>query len=138
MEGISMQPRTAKCLSRITLHHWSTFWFGAFLVTVGVVLHLPMYIEARHMSFHMAGMPMDLPMIIGMLLILIGLVVSFLGLYPPSAAVDIHAIALIRVQALDGAPIRHAHVGLLLAMALAVTIDVMKPTARIRRAWHDY
>jgi putative MFS transporter len=34
----------------------------------------------------------------------------------------------VRVRALDDAPLRGAHIGLLLVMAAAVTIDVMKPT----------
>jgi putative MFS transporter len=35
----------------------------------------------------------------------------------------------IRVSALDDAPLNATRVGLLLAMALAVMIDIMKPTA---------
>ena len=35
----------------------------------------------------------------------------------------------IRVSALDDAPLSATHVGLLLAMAMAVMIDIMKPTA---------
>jgi MFS transporter, putative metabolite:H+ symporter len=37
-------------------------------------------------------------------------------------------VSQIRVRALDETPIRADHIGLLIVMAVAVTIDVMKPT----------
>lgn len=103
------------------------FWIGAAAVTVGVVLHLPMYFASRSMAFRMAGMPLDTAMLVGMALILVGLVVTVWGLVPrdhaPPGEPDTH----IRIQALDEVPIRSAHIALMLVMAAAVTIDVMKP-----------
>src|SRR6266508_1780463 len=115
-------------LGGVTFHHSGAFWFGAIATTVGVILHLPMYIGARDMGYHLAGMPMDTPMLIGMLLIIVGLITTLYGLYPKSAPQTAELISHIRVRALDETPIRAAHVGLLLVMAIAVTIDVMKPT----------
>jgi putative MFS transporter len=104
----------------------TAFWIGALAVTAGVVLHLPMYVEARHMGFHMAGMSVDSTMALGMVLIVVGLAAAFWGLVPPppDPAAD---GTRIRVEALDEVPIRPAHVALILVMAAAVTIDVMKP-----------
>jgi putative MFS transporter len=120
--------RIAPSLGGITFHHPGAFWFGAATTAVGVVLHLPMYIGARHMGYRLVGMPMDAPMMFGMLLIVAGLLASLYGLYPPSAQAAAARVSQIRVRALDEAPIRATHIGLLVVMAIAVTIDVMKPT----------
>ena len=112
----------------IAFPHPVAFWFGTLATTLGVVLHLPMYIGARDMGYRLVGMPMDPAMMVGMALILIGLVASLYGLYPRSAEATAGLVSQIRVRALDEAPIRAAHVGLLVVMAIAVTIDVMKPT----------
>ena len=45
------------------------FALGCALVTVGVLLHLPMFWMGKDMGFKMAGMPMDNGMIFGMFLI---------------------------------------------------------------------
>jgi len=103
------------------------FWAGVVAVIAGVTLHLPMYVEARDMGFRLAGMPLGVGMIAGMVLIVAGLAATFWGLIPRD---DPHALASdvhIRVRALDEVPIRSSHVALMLVMAAAVTIDVMKP-----------
>ena len=107
----------------------AAFWGGVTAVTAGVLLHLPMYVQARDMHYRLAGMPTDRPMLAGMVLILAGLVATLYGLYPENAAVLRERVGRLRVRALDDAPIRPAHIGLLVVMAVAVTIDVMKPTA---------
>ncbi len=84
-------------LGGIAFPHPVAFWFGTLATTLGVVLHLPMYIGARDLGYRLVGMPMDPAMMIGMFLIIVGLVASLYGL-------------------------------LLVVMAIAVTIDVMKPT----------
>jgi putative MFS transporter len=105
----------------------AAFWAGLAAVIVGVTLHLPMYVQAKDMGYHLAGMPVDVGMIIGMVLIVGGLVATIWGLIPHdhlhTLASDVH----IRVRALDEVPIRASHVALMLVMAAAVTIDVMKP-----------
>ena len=113
--------------ARWTFHHPRAFWFGAVVSTAGVLLHLPMYIDARAMGYRMVGMPADPEMIIGMILIGIGLVSSFYGLLPPRVAAIRQHSARVRVRALDDAPIKSQHVALLIVMAIAVLIDNMKP-----------
>jgi putative MFS transporter len=103
------------------------FWVGVVCCVSGVLLHLPMYFGARDMHYQLNGMTPDAPMLAGMALIVVGLVVSFVGLLPAGRTRE--AAARIRVVALDDAPIRAQHVALLLVMAVAVTIDVMKPTS---------
>ncbi|HEX2032535.1 MAG TPA: MFS transporter [Actinomycetota bacterium] len=115
-------------LGGITYAHPAAFWFGIVAVTVGVLLHLPMYLGAAEMGYHLAGMPISAGMLLGMFLILVGLAATTYGLFPRLGQVSRGYVARIRVKALDDAPIKAAHVGLLLVMAAAVTIDVMKPT----------
>jgi putative MFS transporter len=105
------------------------FWFGTGAIIAGVVLHLPMFIGAADMEYRLVGMPVDPGMLAGMGLIVGGLAVCAYGLVPArSARRPDDAVANLRVQTLDEAPLRQAHVLLLLVMAAAVTIDVMKPT----------
>ena len=113
----------------VTFGHVGAFWIGVTLVTGGVIAHLPMYIMGRSMHYRLAGMPMETPMKIGMAAILVGLVVSLYGLIPRNASATAERVTRIRVSALDDASLTSAHYGLLVAMMLAVTIDIMKPTA---------
>ena len=95
----------------------------------GVVLHLPMFVDARDMDYRLVGMPVDPAMLVGMGLIVGGLAVTAYGLVPArSDRRRADAAAGLRVKTLDEAPLQRAHVLLLLVMAAAVTIDVMKPT----------
>ena len=105
------------------------FWFGTGAVIAGVVLHLPMFLGAHHMHYRLVGMPIDRGMLVGMGLIVGGLALAAYGLVPArSARLRDDAGTNLRVETLDEAPLRLAHVLLLLVMAAAVTIDVMKPT----------
>ncbi|MDQ3305847.1 MAG: MFS transporter [Actinomycetota bacterium] len=110
----------------VRFHHPACFWAGTAATVVGVGLHLPMYLGAADMGYHLAGMAVDLPMVVGMVLILVGLVATFYGVYP-SSSVPTAGSSRLKVTPLDDARISPAHVGLLLVMAAAVTIDVMKP-----------
>ncbi|MCC3314367.1 MFS transporter [Nocardia africana] len=102
------------------------FWLGLAATTGGVLLHVPMFRMARDMSYRMAGMPMDTAMICGMALIVAGLALTTYGLFPTRSVH--HRVVALRVRALDDAPITRVHVVLMLVMAAAITIDVMKPT----------
>lgn len=112
---------------RVRSHQSGAFWVGVVAVTAGVLLHLPMYVGARDMHYRLSGMRVDGAMWLGMALILAGLAATTYGLVP-RGPVDRERYSRIRVRALDEAPIRPAHVSLLIVMAAAVTIDVMKPT----------
>ena len=107
--------------------HRGIFWGGALGVTIGVVLHLPMYVEARAMGYRLAGMPVDATMSIGMVLIILGLAATVWGLVPREHPLARPSQMHLRVRALDEVPIRGAHIALMFVMAAAVTIDVMKP-----------
>jgi putative MFS transporter len=115
-------------LGGVIFQNPGAFWFGAVATTVGVIMHLPMYISGRTMGYHLAGMPMDTPMLIGMFLIIVGFASSIYGLYPPSTGTDGHAVSRISVRALDDAKITKTHVALLVVMAIALTIDITKTT----------
>jgi putative MFS transporter len=69
-----------------------------------------MYVQAKDMGYRLAGMPLDVGMIIGMVLIVGGLAATIWGLIPRdhvhTLASDVH----IRVRALDEVPIRSSHV----------------------------
>lgn len=110
----------------VAFHHPVSFWMGSAAVTAGVLLHLPMYIGARDAGYDLVGMSIDAPMVVGMALIIAGLAATLYGLVPSVARVG-SAPAALRVRALDDARLSGAHVALLAVIALAVTIDVMKP-----------
>ncbi|HKH93622.1 MAG TPA: MFS transporter [Gemmatimonadaceae bacterium] len=113
----------------VTFGHAGAFWLGVALVTGGVIAHLPMYLMGRDMGYRLVGMPMGTAMKIGMAAILVGLVVSLYGLLPKAPPANATLVSKLRVSALDDAPLTRAHWGLVATMMLAVTIDIMKPTA---------
>lgn len=106
-------------------HAWA-FWLGCLAVTVGVVLHLPMYWMARDMGFHMAGMPMDAGMLGGMGLILAGCALAAFGLLPRIAA-DADPVVVIAPP--EDASLTPAHWMMCALLALALVIDIMKPAS---------
>lgn len=112
----------------VTFHHPVWFWGGTAAVTAGVVLHLPMYLGAGDMGYMMAGMAVDGAMLAGMGLVLIGFPATLYGVFP-SLSGPADMASRVKVRPLDDAAISPAHVGLLLVMAAAVTIDVMKPVS---------
>jgi putative MFS transporter len=129
MASATVETSAVKASTLRGFEHPVAFWTGAIACTIGVLLHLPMYFGARDMHYHMAGMTPDGPMITGMTLILVGLGLTLYGVLPARGGNDIRRTAAhIRVTTLDDAPIRPQHVGLVVVLAFAVIIDVMKPT----------
>ena len=116
-------------LGGVAFGHAGAFWFGVVSVTAGVLLHLPMYLMGASTHYRLVGMPMDTSMKLGMAAIFVGLLSSLFGLYPRAADDIVKRASRIRVSALDDTPFSGVHIGLLITMMLAVTIDVMKPTA---------
>jgi putative MFS transporter len=112
----------------ISFHSAAAFWAGVAAVMAGVALHLPMYVNASDMHYRLAGMAVDTGMYVGMALIVVGIGLCAYGLLPGTRA-SAGGGAGFRVKALDDAPIKPAHIALLAVMAVAVTIDVMKPVA---------
>lgn len=112
---------------KIIFRSKGAFWVGFFAVSIGVALQLPMYINAKNMGYRLVGMPMDTSMNLGMALVVIGLIITLYSLIPPSAIKENKDFDL-KIKALDDAPINRTHIGLLIVMAIAITLDVMKPT----------
>ncbi len=112
----------------VTYEHRVAFWSGVTAVIAGTLMQLPMFFGAKDAGYRLRGMHYDATMIVGMVLILVGTVVTGYGLFPRFSAVTQDAVSRIRVTALDDAPITRSHVGLIFVMAAAITIDVMKPT----------
>ena len=113
----------------IVYEHPGAFWAGVGLVVVGTALQLPPYLAASGRGHLLAGMGVDGPMATGMVLMVGGFALAVHGLLPrswPAAASP--AASPVRITALDDAPLTGAHLGLVLVMAAAITIDVMKPT----------
>ena len=112
----------------MTYEHPVAFWAGVLAVTVGTLLQLPMYFGAKDMGYRLRGMPFDATMTAGMALIFLGVGLTVYGLFRPFSDVTHGAVSRIKVAPLDDARITRSHVGLILVMAAAITIDVMKPT----------
>jgi MFS transporter, putative metabolite:H+ symporter len=102
------------------------FWLGSAVVAVGVLLHLPMFWMARGMGFMLAGMPMDTGMLWGMALIVAGICLAGYGLLPK------HAVEAATHEAIappENAPLTRAHWLLMVVLAVALIIDIMKPAS---------
>jgi putative MFS transporter len=117
-----------KQLDGVSYEHPWAFWLGVVSTTVGVLLQLPMYYMARHDHYHLAGMPITTEMAVGMVLLVFGVACTAYGLFPRSAGAPLLK-SQVSIAPLDDAPIRRSHVALLLVMAAAITIDVMKPVS---------
>jgi putative MFS transporter len=103
----------------------SAFWLGSLSVVIGVVLHLPMFLMARSMYYHLAGMPMGAGMRWGMAFIVGGAAAAAYGLQPKKAsvgAVTMHE----RVVAPEDAPLTLWHWAAGAALAVALVVDIMK------------
>jgi putative MFS transporter len=78
-------------------HLWA-FAAGCVAVTLGVLLHLPMFWMGRDNGFQLADMAMDAEMLWGMALIVAGLAVAGYGLLPKQIASAVtgpaHALAI--------------------------------------------
>jgi MFS transporter, putative metabolite:H+ symporter len=103
------------------------FWLGCAVVTLGVLLHLPMFLMARNMGYQLTGMAMDPGMIAGMGLIIVGIAIACYGLLPRAAVAGAdHDIA---VTPPEDAPLSRAHWTLMLVLVVALVIDIMKPAS---------
>src|SRR5579859_7141787 len=104
------------------------FWLGCIAVTIGTVLHLPMYLMARESGFRLADMPMDLGMEVGMALIVIGVLLTAYGLAPRQSGKAADPIGMMVVHP-ETVPLSAAHWRLMLILTIALVVDVMKPAS---------
>lgn len=112
----------------LAFHHPIAFWLGCIGITAGVLAHVPMFIHASHMNYQMVGMPMDNTMLTGMGLIPLGLLLAWYGLMPRLQALrkDNHH-GSIHFHVADNMPLNIEHWKLVVALLVAVAVDVMKP-----------
>jgi MFS transporter, putative metabolite:H+ symporter len=105
------------------------FWLGSLIVAIGVGLHLPMFVMARDMGYVLAGMPMDTGMIVGMTMIVGGIGLAGYGLLPKITPTKSRRGALATIAPPEDAPLNRAHWTLMAVLAVALTIDIMKPAS---------
>lgn len=105
------------------------FWFGCTLVTVGVLLHLPMFLMARGSGYVLAGMPMDAGMLLGMAAIVAGVGFAAYGLLPKAAGGGPPVALLDVITPLENGPLTREHWRIGGILALALVIDIMKPAS---------
>jgi MFS transporter, putative metabolite:H+ symporter len=105
------------------------FWFGCALVTLGVILHLPMFVMARHSGFVLAGMPMDGGMLLGMATIVLGYALSGYGLLPNAGRRVSPGEMLETIAPPEDAPLTPAHWRMAGLLSVALIIDIMKPAS---------
>lgn len=104
--------------------HALAFWGGSIAVTIGVLLHIPMFLMGRAVHYKLAGMPMDTGMLIGMGLIIGGTAAAAYGLLPPHR---VDGMTPDEIAPPEDAPLTRAHWVQITILAVALIIDVMKP-----------
>ncbi len=109
----------------------TAFWVGTLASTVGVGLHVPMFLDAASMNYRLAGMPMDPMMVLGMLLIAAGTLAAGYGLLPRAPhRRETNALAVDPGPSERGDSderLTPAHWKLMLTLVMALVIDTMKP-----------
>ena len=114
----------------ITFHHPVAFWLGCATVIAGVLSHLPMLAMAAPMHYHLAGMPMDNMMRIGMALVPLGVLLAAYGLMPRIEQMrrTLHTErSPLPFHMADGVPLNREHWKLVTVLTIALAVDVMKP-----------
>lgn len=113
--------------SGISFHHPIAFWLGCSFIIAGVLSHVPMFLCAAEMGYRMVGMPMDATMLTGMGLIPFGLLLAWYGLMPRFAQMRAGHHESFHFHAVDHMPLNQQHWTLIIALFVAVAVDVMKP-----------
>jgi len=114
-----MPPEASLFSSRA--HFWA-FWGGCIAVTIGVLLHIPMFLMGRYTHYKLAGMAMGNGMLFGMFLIVGGFLATAYGLLPHRE----HVITYEEIAPPENAPLTKAHWTQIIILAAALIIDVMK------------
>jgi putative MFS transporter len=111
----------------LSFHHPIAFLLGCIALIAGVLAHIPMFVHASHMGYHMAGMPMGNTMLVGMALIPLGLLLATYGLMPRLEQMRHDNHGSIHFHVADNVALNRHHWMLVFALFVAVTVDVMKP-----------
>ena len=123
---MSLIPATVAPVLADRRHLW-LFSGGCLAVTIGVLMHVPMFWMGRDNGFRLADMPIDAEMIWGMFLIVAGIAAAGYGLLPKKALVHAADEPQVTVSAPEDAPLGPAHWRLMIVLTVALVIDVMKP-----------
>jgi MFS transporter, putative metabolite:H+ symporter len=126
--AVSRSGQSRNRLNGSSYEHPVAFWLGVTLTAAGVILQLPMFYMARGMHYHVAYMPVTNVMLAGMGMMFLGLGVTTYSLFPRSRR-SRPELSTISITPLDDVRLKPAHIALLLVMAIAITIDGMKPAA---------
>jgi putative MFS transporter len=105
------------------------FILGVIAVTVGVLMHLPMFLMGRMTHFRLYGMPMGTEMYFGMAAIVGGVAIAAYGLLPRNVSQQLAASQDIVISPPEEAPLTRAHWILMAVLVIGLIIDVMKPAA---------
>ena len=117
-------------ISKSTLSDRRGLWafvLGVILVTIGVLMHAPMFLMGRHNHFVLSGMTIGWDMVAGMVAIVGGCGIAAYGLLPKDIAKQLAASDDIVVSPPEDAPLGPAHWGLMSVLVIALIIDIMKP-----------
>ena len=98
------------------------FGLGCVAVTIGVLLHLPMFWMGHNNHFVLYGMPMDPSMIFGMYIIIAGVIAAGYGLLPSKSAYHAIVTSRVTVVAPEDAPLNRAHWTLMATLVVALII----------------
>jgi putative MFS transporter len=104
----------------------AAFWGGCALVTIGALLHVPMFLMGRATHYVLAGMPMDSGMLGGMVLIVVGVGLTAYGLLPMKLVSPGRSIV---ARPTEDARLGAAHWLLMAVLVAALVVDVMKPAS---------
>lgn len=105
------------------------FILGAAAVSVGVLLHIPMFLMGRDTGFRLVGMPIGADMVAGMAAIVGGIGIAAYGLLPRNASMQQSAAREIVVSPPEDQPLARAHWALMSVLVIALVIDIMKPAS---------
>lgn len=112
---------------KASLTHLVAFWLGTEFIVAGVIFHLPDFIAARKMHYCMYCMPMSKLMLCGMALIITGIPMAAYGLFPVRTKEKKDLSSSYQLHTLDNARLGWAHWRLMIVLAIALIVDVMKP-----------
>jgi putative MFS transporter len=105
------------------------FVLGVSAVTIGVLMHVPMFWMGRHNHFDLSGMPIGMDMIVGMVAIVGGVIVAAYGLLPRNVSELLSTSNEIIVSPPEDAELSASHWILMGVLVIALIIDIMKPAS---------
>lgn len=110
----------------MTMTRTMVFWLGCLIISLGVLLHIPMLLDAHSMGNQLVGMAVDGPMMAGMGLIALGVALASWGALPsPIRGLDVQDLAQFEIA--QTTRLNRWHLAAMLVLMIGLIIDVMKP-----------